>query len=544
MPNILQLQKELESLPDERLIQEVNSPSMYPSYLSTQEAQRREQLRNAYKSRVSQMPQNTVKDQLVQRLMSGIGSIPQNVPNGPMPNEMMTQMQAPMQPPMGMYAGGGIVGYQTGGEVDPDPPRRLDDTQITLTSPPESEWRQRLSTAAPYALMLSSFVPSLRLKGAGGLLAALTAGGFWPTVSRVGRTAAFTGGAGLAIQDLLNREEEPEQTPYGFPPLVIPDTSGMESPYGLSQIDQLIADSLKNRREISAAEQARLDMLEAQRGAAAEDEAERLRVLNSLRASKEDLARREQELTESEIQRIQSYMDPEAEDRERRATMLMAVSRALSGKDIASGLAEGIPDLIDLGKEQRRARQQIDEQVRLLNREKLRSAQNLQNFIDDIEVRVAEGRISRRQAEREIDSQISATRMEIENRQNNISDMITLYGAQTQRMAVEAERPSTGERRQQLYNLLQLNKKDPIQGTANIIRSAVEMYLNTGSDRDIDAIKRVVISALRAGSFPIDQQVQVLNMVFPQATPQATSQDGFADGGLYTGKITNMIPQP
>jgi len=544
MPNILQLQKELESLPDERLIQEVNSPSMYPSYLSTQEAQRREQLRNAYKSRVSQMPQNTVKDQLVQKLMSGIGSIPQNVPNGPMPNEMMTQMQAPMQPPMGMYAGGGIVGYQTGGEVDPDPPRRLDDTQITLTSPPESEWRQRLSTAAPYALMLSSFVPSLRLKGAGGLLAALTAGGWKPTLSRLGRTAALTTGAGLAIQDLMNREGEPEQTPYGFPPLVIPDTSGMESPYGLSQIDQLIADSLKNRREISAAEQARLDMLEAQRGAAAEDEAERLRVLNSLRASKEDLARREQELTESEIQRIQSYMDPEAEDRERRATMLMAVSRALSGRDIASGLAEGIPDLIDLGKEQRRARQQIDEQVRLLNREKLRSAQNLQNFIDDIEVRVAEGRISRRQAEREIDSQISATRMEIENRQNNISDMITLYGAQTQRMAVEAERPSTGERRQQLYNLLQLNKKDPIQGTANIIRSAVEMYLNTGSDRDIDAIKRVVISALRAGSFPIDQQVQVLNMVFPQATPQATSQDGFADGGLYTGKITNMIPQP
>ena len=34
MPNILKLQKELESIPDERLIAEVSAPNMYPAYLS------------------------------------------------------------------------------------------------------------------------------------------------------------------------------------------------------------------------------------------------------------------------------------------------------------------------------------------------------------------------------------------------------------------------------------------------------------------------------------------------------------------------------
>ena len=131
-PNILQLQREVESLPDERLLQEAQMPNMFPAYLTQQEMVRREQERNAYQSRKAQQPTNTVHDRLIERAMSGIGSIPQQLsPEQEMfarqavmemsPEQMMQQqmmMQSPMPQPM---ADGGLVGYQHGGYDDPDP---------------------------------------------------------------------------------------------------------------------------------------------------------------------------------------------------------------------------------------------------------------------------------------------------------------------------------------------------------------------------------------------------------------------------------------
>jgi len=127
-PNILQLQREVESLSDERLLQEAQMPNMFPAYLIQQEMVRREQERNAYQSRKAQQPTNTVHDRLIERALSGIGSIPQQLsPEQEMfaqqammdmsPEQMMQQqmmMQSPMPQPM---ADGGLVGYHEGGDI-------------------------------------------------------------------------------------------------------------------------------------------------------------------------------------------------------------------------------------------------------------------------------------------------------------------------------------------------------------------------------------------------------------------------------------------
>ena len=132
-PSILQLQREVESLSDERLIQEAQMPNMFPPYLTQQEMLRRETRRKAQQVREAQQPTNTVHDRLIERAMSGIGSIPQQLsPEQEMfarqammdmsPEQMMQQqmmMQNPMPQPM---ADGGLVGYQDGGFYDPDDP--------------------------------------------------------------------------------------------------------------------------------------------------------------------------------------------------------------------------------------------------------------------------------------------------------------------------------------------------------------------------------------------------------------------------------------
>ena len=136
MPNIIQLAKELESVSDERLMQEINVPNVFPPHLSLGELQRREQERAAHQSRVQQIPQGTVRDQLISRALSGIGSIPQQQQTQPMPAAMAMAQQGgapmdpsmmqggmppqggmPMQMPMGAMAEGGIVGYSNGGRI-------------------------------------------------------------------------------------------------------------------------------------------------------------------------------------------------------------------------------------------------------------------------------------------------------------------------------------------------------------------------------------------------------------------------------------------
>jgi hypothetical protein len=108
-PNILQLQREVESLPDDRLIMEAQNPSMFPSYLVAQEIQRREQDRQAFAAQMAQQPQASVYEQKIQQFgqgmpdaFSGIGAL----------GGVQTA------------ARGGMIGYADGGEVGPDPDPR------------------------------------------------------------------------------------------------------------------------------------------------------------------------------------------------------------------------------------------------------------------------------------------------------------------------------------------------------------------------------------------------------------------------------------
>jgi hypothetical protein len=129
-PNILQLQRELESLPDDRLIMEAQNPSMYPAYLTATEMQRRQQQRQAFAAHMQQQPTSTVSERLIANATSGIGSIPQPVDPAMLaatgsefmgPEEMMQQQmmaQSPMPQPM---ADGGLVGYHEGGNIPPHP---------------------------------------------------------------------------------------------------------------------------------------------------------------------------------------------------------------------------------------------------------------------------------------------------------------------------------------------------------------------------------------------------------------------------------------
>ena len=125
--NIIQQQREVESLSDERLLQEAQSPDMFAPFLSLQELLNRKQSRSAFQAAIAQQPTNTVQERMVEEAaLSGIGSIPQQVDPQQdmlqMPPEMMQQgmMQQGMMP-AGM-ANGGLVGYQDGGEVDPGDP--------------------------------------------------------------------------------------------------------------------------------------------------------------------------------------------------------------------------------------------------------------------------------------------------------------------------------------------------------------------------------------------------------------------------------------
>ena len=178
MPNILQLAKELEGVSDDRLMQEANAPNVFPPHLTLAEILRREKERADYQSRRNQMPQGTVKDQVISRALQGIGSISQPQQTQPMPAAMAmaqggppmdpSMMQGPpmmqggmppqggmpMQMPMGAMAEGGIVGYSNGGQAQgySDDPDDL-----------EREMRRRMGLEESYTFnpVSSPFIESL-----------------------------------------------------------------------------------------------------------------------------------------------------------------------------------------------------------------------------------------------------------------------------------------------------------------------------------------------------------------------------------------------
>lgn len=166
-PNILQLQREVEGMPDERLAMEAQGDSPH-SLVAVLELSEREQMRNALRNQAPPMPTNTVSDRLIERAMSGIGSIPQQLsPEQEMfarqammemsPEQMMQQqmmMQSPMPQPM---ADGGLVGYQHGGYHDPDPMAELEVGGLPVEMPPYgpygASWGRTAADAATLAAL-------------------------------------------------------------------------------------------------------------------------------------------------------------------------------------------------------------------------------------------------------------------------------------------------------------------------------------------------------------------------------------------------------
>jgi len=541
MPNILQLQKELESLPDERLIQEVNSPSMYPSYLSTQEAQRREQLRNAYKSRVSQMPQNTVKDQLVQRLMSGIGSIPQNVPNGPMPNEMMTQMQAPMQPPMGMYAGGGIVGYKTGGEVDPDPK----DKDPELIWEPGYEYPSG-ELGLDYGLM-GMAVPSIKrgfanLTGFGHRLGTLLYG---PSIyaGRDPRRYGWSGRKRLAPQEEIINEEVAL-----IPTLDVTETNAVQedSPRGQPDfVNTLLSrymQDLDKRGKLTPEQEAYLEMLtstgdELTQANERYDALQRQMIENRRAA---ELAR--QARYDEREREMGSQIDPDAD---RRAMLAMALSGV--GQLIATGWPEEIGSITPSVMEYRAGREernrQILERIQDVRDARLASQEEMQNFIDELELKIAQGAITRQEALREIALKAQEIRATASAAQPDYGAGASLMNALANIRAAQGSSRGLTENallgaRQKAYESIDsvinagVGQPDKI-GPA--LLSIIALYQDTISPKEMmDAISR----ALEASSFDEQERFDVKKYMEEQLI------QGLANGGLVNAGFANLIPQP
>ena len=131
MPNIIQIQEDLKNLPDQVLVNYVQSPTgtmqgiagYAPTYLVLAELQRRTDMRNRYTAQ--QEPNQTVSDKIVeeaapmqnaQRLMGGVGALPAgNVGENYGEGITTETMPMPEEPPVERMAGGGIVAFQSGG---------------------------------------------------------------------------------------------------------------------------------------------------------------------------------------------------------------------------------------------------------------------------------------------------------------------------------------------------------------------------------------------------------------------------------------------
>lgn len=141
--NLIKVQNELRSVPDEALVGYVQNPQPHvPSYLALSELQRRQEMREKYQGQ-AQQPDTSVAEDVVQKetmpqgglaAMMGSAQPQQPMPAPEMPEETM-MAQAPMQEPMMMaegglaslpmdddlypeeFAGGGMVAFAKGGSA-------------------------------------------------------------------------------------------------------------------------------------------------------------------------------------------------------------------------------------------------------------------------------------------------------------------------------------------------------------------------------------------------------------------------------------------
>ena len=113
--SIIEQQKELEYYPDDVLAQEMMQPTgIAPSFLVATEIKRRNDMRNAYQSKMNPQPQTSVVEEEVMDL----GGIPNVDPNavqqqmmaqqGGMPQQQMMQQPMPQNAPMQMQEGGTV----------------------------------------------------------------------------------------------------------------------------------------------------------------------------------------------------------------------------------------------------------------------------------------------------------------------------------------------------------------------------------------------------------------------------------------------------
>ena len=101
MMNILEQEDIIKGLPDQALMQEAQMPSgQVPQYLVVSEIQRRSDMRKRYKAEQGEMPQATVKEQVVQEgIMGAMPQMPQMAMAPQMPQRM------PQMPPQMMSEG-------------------------------------------------------------------------------------------------------------------------------------------------------------------------------------------------------------------------------------------------------------------------------------------------------------------------------------------------------------------------------------------------------------------------------------------------------
>ena len=110
--NILKLQDQLKSVPDQSLIGYVQNPTgQVPTYLALTELQRRKEMRNKYQTAAPE--QKTVAEDLTQPEPQGIAAM---MPQQPAPMPEAQPEMLPEVPPQGM-AHGGTVHFADGGDT-------------------------------------------------------------------------------------------------------------------------------------------------------------------------------------------------------------------------------------------------------------------------------------------------------------------------------------------------------------------------------------------------------------------------------------------
>ena len=108
--NILKLQDQLRSVPDNTLVGYVQNPTgQVPTYLALSELQRRKEMRNAYQAEKPE--EKTVAEELVEETEPGIVALPEAQP-------MMEAMQPPPEVPMEQMAQGGLAELDVGDMYD------------------------------------------------------------------------------------------------------------------------------------------------------------------------------------------------------------------------------------------------------------------------------------------------------------------------------------------------------------------------------------------------------------------------------------------